>query len=165
MSENVDHELARRLKDVAASVAGLSEDEAVEMLETQLKQVRANGLARHRLSLARARGTLANALCGDTDPDMLASLEDMVDTIERSGPADVVPLPSPASAADPASTDYDPELAGNLAELLACHHQNTVSILGLIAKTSVAGDDPELLATLDELLNYDLAAITELEGS
>ena len=163
MSENVDEELARRLKDMAASVAGLSEDDAVELLETQLRQVQANGLARHRLSLARARGTLANALAGNAEPDVLASLEDMVATIEQSGPADPVTLPSSASAADPASADYDPELAGNLAELLACHHQNTVSILGLIAKTSVAGDDPQLLARLEGLLDHDLAAISELD--
>lgn len=163
MSENRDDELARRLKDVAASVAGLSEDEAVEMLETRLKQVRANGWARHRLSLARARGTLANALCSDAEPAMISSIEDMVATIEGSGPTEAVPLPPRASAEDPSSADYDPELAGNLAELLACHYQNSVSILGLIAKTSVAGDDPELLARLEALLEHDLEAISELD--
>lgn len=163
MPENVDDELARRLKEVADSVAGLSEDEAVAVLEVRLKQVQANGLARHRLSLARARGTLAIALGEGAEAEVIASLEEMVATIEKSGPAEVVTLTSPARAADPGSPEYDPELAANLAELVQCHHQNAVSILGVIAKTSVAGDDPELLARLEQLLEHDLEAITELE--
>jgi len=163
MPENVDDELARRLKEVADSVAGLSEDEAVEVLETRLRQVRANGQALHRLSLARARGSLALALGGGAEPDVIASLEQMVATIETSGPTDVVPLSTPARVADPGAPEYDPELAGNLAELLQCHHRNAVSILGLIAKTSVAGDDPALLSRLESLLDHDLEAISELD--
>jgi hypothetical protein len=163
VSENVDAELARRLQEVAASVAGLSEDEAVEVLQARLNQVRANGLARHRLSLARARGTLAMALGQGAEAEVIASLKEMVATIEESGATEVVPLGTPARVADPEAPEYDPELAGNLAELLQCHHQNAVSILGLIARTSVAGDDPELLAALERLLDYDLEAISELD--
>lgn len=163
MSENVDAELARRLQEVADSVAGLSEDEAVEVLEARLERVRANGFVRHRLSLARARGSLAMALGTDAEAEIITSLEQMVATIEQSGPTEVVPLASPARVADPDAPEHDPELADNLTELLRCHHQNAVSILGVIAKTSVAGDDPELLARLEHLLDYDLEAITELD--
>ena len=163
MSEIPQEEFARRLQEVADSIAGLSEDEALELLETRLKQVEANGFALHRLSLARARGSLAMALGSGAEPEIITSLREMVATIEQSGPTATVTLGTPARVGDPAAAEYDPELAGNLAELLAVHHENAVGILGLIAKASVAGDTPEMLATLEQLLEHDLEAISELD--
>jgi hypothetical protein len=163
MSGNFDDEFARRLTDVAASVAGLSEDEAVEALDARLRQVRLNGVALHRLSLAQARGTLARALGEGADAEVIASLEELVATIEASGPAETLPLGTPARVADPAASEFDPELAGNLEKLLARHRENAVAILGLIAKASVDGTDPALLTTLEALLNHDLEALSELE--
>jgi len=163
MSDNVDEELARRLQEVADSVAGMSEDEAVEALELRLKQVQANGLALHRLSLARARGTLALALADHAEPDVIASLEQMVTSIETAAPIASPELAPLTRVSDPDAPEYDPELAGNLADLLQVHHQNAVAIYGLIARTTVAGDDPELLAALERLVAYDLEAITELD--
>lgn len=153
MPEDIDDEFARRLREVTASVAGLDEDEALRVLDVRLRQAQANGYARHRLSLARARGTLALALGSAADHDMIASLQTMVTTIEESGPA------------EPISFDGsdDPELAANLAELLACHHQNAIAILQLIAKVTVAGENPDLVTTLEGYLDLDLEAISELE--
>jgi hypothetical protein len=163
MSDNVDEEFARRLSEVAASVAGLSEDQALEALETRLKQIEVNGLALHRLSLAQARGTLALALAEGAEPDVITSLEELIVTIEQSGPSTVHQIGSLAQVADPDAPEYDPELAGNLENLLARHRENAVTILRLIAKATVDGTDPDLLAALDALLNHDLAAISELE--
>ncbi|BBH16995.1 hypothetical protein Back2_12820 [Nocardioides baekrokdamisoli] len=162
MPEDIDDEFARRLREVTASVAGLDEEEALQLLEIRLKQVQINGQARHRLSLARARGTLALALGNRAEPDMIASLETMVSTIEESGPPEAVSWDS--QSVDPDSPAYDPELAANQAELLECHHQNAVAILRLIAQISVSGDEPELVATLERFLDHDLDAISELEA-
>ena len=103
------------------------------------------------------------ALGSGAEPEIIASLEQMVATIERSGPTATVALGTPARVGDPSAAEYDPELAGNLTELLAVHHENAVGILGLIAKASVAGDAPEMLATLEQLLEHDLEAISELD--
>lgn len=164
MPEDIDDEFARRLREVTARVAGLDEEEALQLLDVRLKQVQAHGQVRHRLSLARARGTLALALGNHAEPDMIASLQTMVTTIEESGPPDAITLASPAQIADPDSPSYDPELAANLAELLQCHHENAVAILRLIAQSSVAGGEPEILASLERFLDHDLDAISELEA-
>jgi hypothetical protein len=163
MSENVDEELARRLQEIADSVSGLSEDAALEVLEVRLKRAEAAGSALHRLSLARARGSLAAALGGGAEPEVLTSLRDMVATIERSSPSGAAPLTPLARVADPAASEYDPELAATLAELLEVHHENVLGIYSVIAKLSVAGDDPELLASLEQLVAYDLEGISELD--
>lgn len=154
MPEDIDDEFTRRLREVTASVAGLDEDEALRVLDLRLRRAEANGRARHRLSLARARGSLALALGNRADHDIIASLQTMVTTIEESGPA------GPFSFGE----DDDPELAANLAELLQCHHQNAIAILQLIAQLSVAGTDPEMVTTLEQFLDRDLEAISELEA-
>ena len=154
MPEDIDDEFARRLREVTASVAGLDEEEALRVLDLRLRRAEANGLVRHRLSLARARGSLALALGTGAEHDVVASLQTMVATIEESGPVGPIPL----SEAD------DPELTANLAELLQCHHQNAIAILQVIAKLSVAGSEPELVATLEGFLDTDLESISELEA-
>jgi hypothetical protein len=164
MSENIDEELARRLRDAAESVAGLDEEEALKVLDARLKRVQANGQVRHRLSLARARGTLALALGNRAEPDMIGSIRTMVSTIDESGPTEVVPLGTAAQITDPTAPAHDPELAANIAELLECHHENAVAILRLIAQLSVSGEDPDLVTTLEGFLEHDLEAIAELEG-
>lgn len=164
MPEDLDDEFARRLREVTASVAGLDEDEALRVLEVRLQHAQANGQARHRLSLARARGTLALALGNAAEHDVVASLETMVSTIEGSGPAVAVPIAPLPRVSDPDDTAYDPELAANLAELLQCHHQNAVAILQVIARLSVADNAPELVCTLERFLDLDLEAISELEA-
>jgi hypothetical protein len=154
MPEDIDDEFARRLREVTASVAGLDEDEALRVLDLRLRRAEANGLVRHRLSLARARGSLALAVGTGAEHDVVASLQTMVATIEESGPAG----PIPDGDRD------DPEFVANVAELLQCHHQNAISILQVIAKVSVAGNDPDLVSTLEGFLDQDLEAISDLEG-
>lgn len=164
MPDNIDDEFARRLREVTASVAGLDEDDALRVLDLRLRRAEANGRVRHRLSLARARGTLALALGNGADHDMIASLRTMVTTIEESGPTGTASPASLAQLADPDDAAYDPELAANVAELLQCHHQNAIAILQLIAKLSVSSEDPELVSTLERFLDDDLEAISELES-
>jgi len=168
MSENVDEEFARRLQEAAESVAGLSDDEALAVLHTRIQQAQLHGLALHRLSLAQARGTLALALGDHAEAEVIASLEEMVASIEQAPPiesplVEALPLAPLSRVSDPDSPEYDPDLAAILGDLLQRHHQNAVSIYGLIAKTTVAGDEPELLADLERLVAYDLDAITELD--
>lgn len=164
MPEDIDDEFARRLREVTASVAGLDEGEALRILDLRLRRAEANGIARHRLSLARARGTLALALGNRADHDIVASLRTMVTTIEESGPAESTALGSLERSADPDDPAYDPELAANLSDLLQCHHQNAIAILQLIAKLSVEADGPELIATLERFLDDDLTAISALQA-
>lgn len=164
MPEDIDDEFARRLRELTASVAGLDEDEALQVIDMRLKRAQANGQARHRLSLARARGTLALALGNDAEDDIIASLRTMVATIEESGPAEPVALGSYEQIINLDDPAHDPELAENVTELLGCHHQNAVAILQVIAKLSVGGEDPDRITTLERFLDYDLEAISELEA-
>ena len=85
MPDDTEDEFTRRLREVTASVAGMDEEDALALLEVRIKQAEANGLARHRLSLARARGTLALALAGGAEHDIIASLQTMGSTT-RSWP-------------------------------------------------------------------------------
>lgn len=164
MSENVNEELARRLREAAESVAGMDEDEALAFLDARLKRAHASGEARHRLSLSRARGTLAVALGTGAEHDLIASLEQMVASIEEASPPEPMTFRPLAEVSDADSPHYDPELAVELADLLQCHHENAIDILRAIAQLSSTGNNPELVTKLEGFLNADLEAISELEA-
>lgn len=164
MSESFDDEFSRRLLDLAGSVAGLSEDEAVAALDARLAQTQLAGAVLHRLSLAQARGTLARALGEGADVEVLSSLDELVTTIEATCPAQM-PQIGPAKAfAESLGSTAEPELAENVVKLLIRHRENAVAILGLIARASTTQPDPELVTKLEQLLAHDLEALEELEN-
>ncbi|WP_300677336.1 hypothetical protein [Nocardioides sp.] len=163
MSESFDEDFARRLGQIADSVAGLSEDEAVQVLDLRLKRAQLTGAARHRLSLAQARGTLARALGAEAEAEVLTSLEQMVTTIAETAPADMPPLGAAAPLMDATAASFDVDLATDVARLLDRHRDNAITVLGLIAQATTSGNTA-LVSALDALLEHDLEALSELEG-